>query len=40
VSLQEWLEKEGSPLSRVDRVKYSDERRLQDVEYDDFTIRY
>lgn len=38
--MKEWLSKEGSPASRIDKVEFLNERVLDsDVEFDSFTIK-
>mmetsp|Transcript_23293 Transcript_23293/g.33862 ORF Transcript_23293/g.33862 Transcript_23293/m.33862 type:complete len:126 (+) Transcript_23293:100-477(+) len=36
---KEWLRTEGSPKSRIDHATFSNERELEDLEYELFTIK-
>uniref|UniRef100_K1PP16 acylphosphatase n=1 Tax=Magallana gigas TaxID=29159 RepID=K1PP16_MAGGI len=36
--MKEWLEKEGSPESRVDRAEFKNERTISKLEFESFTV--
>ncbi|KAK3094213.1 hypothetical protein FSP39_025490, partial [Pinctada imbricata] len=35
-----WLEKEGSPMSKIDRCVFTNERSIDSVEYKSFSVRH
>lgn len=36
--MKDWLEKEGSPESRVDRAEFKNERTISKLEFESFTV--
>lgn len=36
--LQEWLRKTGSPQSRISRAEFTNEKKVEALEHDDFQI--
>lgn len=39
-TLKQWLRYEGSPQSRIDEAKFSNEREIETLEYKDFSKQY
>ncbi|XP_070577629.1 acylphosphatase-1-like isoform X1 [Ptychodera flava] len=39
-SMKVWLEREGSPMSRIDRAEYRNERGITAVDFSAFQVKY